>query len=246
VLSSQDLVDSVGRSFEGVLAGTRFQFVVVDVLRGFPTAPAGQPFLIVSEPVVLTRLQSIPDSSQGITQVWASGPDSPAAAIRKAGMHVNAVTSAVDLERRFTLNPQSLALGMHYTASVGGMALVVIGVGVGLYFAQRRRRYEFATLRALGTERRTMLAVMIGEQAAIVGFSLVVAFLLSGWLLRLMMPALGPSITRGFPAPLLATDWRAVAVFTVAVAAAAGVSLALAIRSTLGSSVTSVLRGEVE
>ena len=159
---------------------------------------------------------------------------------------MDAVTSAVGLERRYTLNPQSLALGMHYTAAVGGMVLVVIGVGVGLYFAQRRRRFEFATLRALGTERRTMLAVMIGEQAAIVGFSLVTAFLLSGWLLRLMMPALGPSIARGFPSPLLATDWRAVAVFTLAVVIAAGVSLALAIRATLGSSVTSVLRGEVE
>jgi hypothetical protein len=91
-----------------------------------------------------------------------------------------------------------------------------------------------------------MLAVMIGEQAAIVGFSLIAAFLLSGWLLRLMMPALAPSIARGFPSPLLVTDWRAVAVFTFAVLIAAGVSLALAIRATLSSSVTSVLRGEVE
>jgi predicted lysophospholipase L1 biosynthesis ABC-type transport system permease subunit len=126
------------------------------------------------------------------------------------------------------------------------MVLVVIGVGVGLYFAQRRRRFEFATLRALGTERRTMLWVMIGEQIAIVGFSLVAAFVLAIELLRLMMPALGPSISRGVPAPLLVTDWQAVAVFVVAVVAAAGVSLLFAIRATLGTSVTSVLRGEVE
>jgi FtsX-like permease family len=246
VLASSDVVSSVGRDFEGIVAGTRLPVHVVSVLRGFPAAPPGQPFLVVPEQVVLARLMSIPEATQGITQVWASGSDSPAAAIRQAGLHVNTVTSSVALERRFTLNPQSLALGMHYTAAVGGMVLVVIGVGVGLYFAQRRRRFEFATLRALGTERRTMLAVMIGEQAAIVGFSLIAAFLLSGWLLRLMMPALGPSIARGFPSPLLVTDWRAVAVFTIAVLIAAGVSLALAIRATLGSSVTSVLRGEVE
>jgi hypothetical protein len=246
VLASADVVDAVGRDFQGIIGGTRLEFHVAEIVRGFPATPAGQPFLVVPEPVVLTRLESIPDSSQGITQIWASGSDSPAAAIRHAGLHVDAVTSAVGLERRYTLNPQSLALGMHYTAAVGGMVLVVIGVGVGLYFAQRRRRFEFATLRALGTERRTMLAVMIGEQVAIVGFSLVTAFLLSGWLLRLMMPALGPSIARGFPSPLLATDWRAIALFTLAVVIAAGVSLALAIRATLGTSVTSVLRGEVE
>jgi hypothetical protein len=246
VLASSDVVSSVGRDFEGIVAGTRLPVHVVSVLRGFPGAPAGQAFLVVPEQVVLARLMSIPEATQGITQVWASGSDSPAAAIRQSGLHVNDVTSSVALERRFTLNPQSLALGMHYTAAVGGMVLVVIGVGVGLYFAQRRRRFEFATLRALGTERRTMLAVMIGEQAAIVGFSLIAAFLLSGWLLRLMMPALAPSIARGFPSPLLVTDWRAVAVFTLAVLIAAGVSLALAIRATLGSSVTSVLRGEVE
>jgi hypothetical protein len=45
---------------------------------------------------------------------------------------------------------------------------------------------------------------------------------------------------------VLVTDWFALGVFTVAVVAAACVSLALAIRATLVSSVTSVLRGEVE
>jgi ABC-type antimicrobial peptide transport system permease subunit len=152
----------------------------------------------------------------------------------------------VSVERQFTLNPQSLALGMHFTAAAGGMILVVIGVGVGLYFAQRRRRFEFATLRALGTERRTMMWVMIGEQIAIVGFSLIAAFVLAVELLRLMMPSLGPSISRGFPTPLLVTDWQAVALFTIAVVATAGISLAFAIRATFNTSVTGVLRGEVE
>jgi hypothetical protein len=246
ILASSDLVGAAGRDFQGVVSGTRLAFHVVDVLRGFPGTPAGQPFLIAPEPLVLARLESIPESSDGVTQVWASGPRNPAEAIRKAGLVVTAVASAQGLERRFTLSPQSLAVGMHFAAAAGGMVLVVIGVGVGLYFAQRRRRFEFAALRALGTEHRTMLAVMIGEQTAIVGFSLLGAFLLAAWLLRLMMPTLGPSINRGFPAPVLVTDWFALAVFVVAVVAAAGVSLALAIGATLGSSVTSVLRGEVE
>jgi predicted lysophospholipase L1 biosynthesis ABC-type transport system permease subunit len=224
----------------------RVNFHVVELLQGFPSAPGGLPFLVIPEQTVLSRLESIPEPSLGVQQVWASGSDSPAQAIRAAGLHVNQVTSAVSLERTFTLNPQSLALGMHFTAAAGGMILVVIGVGVGLYFAQRRRRFEFATLRALGTEHRTMLWVMIGEQIAIVGFSIVAALVLAAELLRLMMPSLGPSISRGFPAPLLVTDWQAIALFILAVAAAAGISLAFAIRSTLSTSVTSVLRGEVE
>lgn len=244
--ASPDLVQAVGRNFQGVMSGMRVNVHIVDVLRGFPAAPGGLPFLIVPEQTVLSRLESVPESSLGVQQVWASGSDSPAQAIRASGLHVDQVTSAVSVERQFTLNPQSLALGMHFAAAAGGMILVVIGVGVGLYFAQRRRRFEFATLRALGTERRTMLWVMIGEQVAIVGFSLIAAFVLAVELLRLMMPSLGPSISRGFPTPLLVTDWQAVALFTFAVVAAAGISLAFAIRATFNTSVTGVLRGEVE
>jgi ABC-type antimicrobial peptide transport system permease subunit len=123
---------------------------------------------------------------------------------------------------------------------------VVIGVAVGLYFGQRRRRFEFAALRALGTDRETMLAAMIIEQAAIVGVSLVTAFLLGSSLLRFMMPALGPSITKGFPPPVLVTDWGSLAVFAAAVLTAAAVAGLFSARTVLRASVTSVLRGEVE
>jgi predicted lysophospholipase L1 biosynthesis ABC-type transport system permease subunit len=224
----------------------RFSFHVADVVNAFPGVAAGQPFFVVPEPAILGRLQAVPGSSPGPTQVWATGGSDPVAAAHRAGLVVDSATTAATLERTFAINPQSLALGMHFTAAAGGMVLVVVGVAVGLYFIQRRRRYEFATLRAFGTDRRTLLRMMVGEQAAIVGFSLVTSFMLAWWLLELMMPILGPSITSAFPAPVLAMDWPAVALFALAITAAAAVSLALALKDTLATSVTSVLRGEVE
>ena len=55
--------------------------------------------------------------------------------------------------RRWRSCPQSLAVGMNFTAAAGGVGLVIIGVSASLYFAQRRRDYEFAALRAMGAER---------------------------------------------------------------------------------------------
>ena len=50
-LASPDLVQAVGRNFQGVLSGMRVNFHVVDVLQGFPSAPGGLPFLIVPEQI---------------------------------------------------------------------------------------------------------------------------------------------------------------------------------------------------
>lgn len=246
VFAGTDVVAGSGRTFEGTLEGSRFTFEVVAEPRGFPGVQVNQPFIVVPEPALFERLERVPEPSAGLTQVWATGPSNPSAAIRHAGLFVDQVQSAKELEGTFGLNSQSLAIGMHYTAAAGGMGLVVIGVAVGLYFGQRRRRFEFAALRALGTDRRTMLAAMIAEQAAIVGVSLVTAFLLGSWLLRFMMPALGPSITKGFPPPVLVTDWGSLAVFAAAVLTAAAVAVVFSARTVLRTSVTSVLRGEVE
>src|SRR5207244_12843751 len=133
---------------------------------------------------------------------------------------------------------QSLAVGMHFTAAAGGMVLVVIGVAVALYFGQRRRRFEFAALRALGTEPRDVVTTLTLEQAVVIGYSLAAAFVIAWALLRLMMPYLGPSISNAFPAPVLVTDWTAIATFAAAAVGAAAVALALAGPGVLRASVT--------
>jgi predicted lysophospholipase L1 biosynthesis ABC-type transport system permease subunit len=142
--------------------------------------------------------------------------------------------------------PQSLAVGMHFTAATGGMGLVIIGVAAGLYFAQRRREFEFAALRAMGVGGRQVTWVLLLEQAVLIGFAVVAGFALGLGILRLMMPYVGKSLGAAFPAPVLVVDWSALGAFGVAILGATTLGLVMALRALLRSSVTSVLRGEAE
>ena len=62
---------------------------------------------------------------------------------------------------------------MNFATAVGGLGLVVLGVAVGLYFAQRRREFEFASLRAMGTEPKQVTRVLLLEQGLMITFALV-------------------------------------------------------------------------
>ena len=62
---------------------------------------------------------------------------------------------------------------MNFAAAVAGVGLVIIGVAAGLYFTMRRRDYEFAALRAMGTGRRQIRPTLVLEQAGLLGFSVV-------------------------------------------------------------------------
>jgi hypothetical protein len=245
-LVSSDVPQAAGRSFQGQIAGTTLSFHVVGVPSGFPGTDPNQPFVVIPESALYATLERIPEPSDGMNEIWAMGTADPAAGLRRAGFPVGQMASAKAEEGILALDAQSLAVGMHYTAAAGGMALVVIGVGAGLYFGQRRRRFEFAALRALGTEPSQMVAALTFEEIVVIVFSLGAACLAAWFLLRLMMPYLGPSISNGFPRPVLVTDWTAMAVFGIGVAAAAGAGLALAARGLMRASVTSVLRGEAE
>lgn len=246
VLASSSVVSASGSTFDGLISGVQLRFTVVGTPSGFPSSPTNQPFVVLPEASLYEALLRVPEPSDGMNQVWAMGPDNPAPSIARAGITVDNVQSAARLEQAMSLNAQSLAIGMHFTASAGGMALVVIGVAASIFFGQRRRRFEFAALRALGTRRAQMIAALALEQAAMILIALGAAAALSYGLLRLMMPSLGPSITSTFPQPVLVFDWQALLAFAIAVGAAATISLVFSARALLAASVTSVLRGEVE
>ena len=89
---------------------------------------------------------------------------------------------------------------MNFAAAVAGVALVIIGVAAGLYFTMRRRDYEFAALRAMGTDRRQIRATLVLEQAGLLGFALVAGLAIGYWLLRLVMPYVGTSLGVSLPA----------------------------------------------
>ena len=174
------------------------------------------------------------------------GSGSPRVALRHAGVAVLGQERARAIEATLAQDPQSLALGMHFAAAVGGMSLVVVGLAVSLYFGQRRRQFEFAALRALGTEHRRLVAAMLGEQAFLVAFSLVGALGLGYWLLRLIVPYAAAELATAVPRGSLRLDWLAVGAFGVAVVAMVAVGFALGVRSLMSGSVPATLRGEAE
>jgi FtsX-like permease family protein len=245
-LVAPDVAQAVGNRFTTVVAGAEVQIHTVAVPKGFPGSTAGQSYLVVSQAPLMEILERVPEASDGLNEVWAMGPDDPTPAIRRAGLEPTQTNSALRFEASLAEDPQSLAVGMHFTAAAAGMVLVVVGVAVGVYFGQRRRRFEFAALRAMGTEPRQLVATLFTEEAVVVGFSLLMALALGYTLLRVMMPYLAPSVSAAFPPPLLVLDWTALGVFALAVVGMASAGLGLAARALLSMPVTSVLRGEAE
>jgi putative ABC transport system permease protein len=181
-----------------------------------------------------------------MNEVWASGEADPRPALRQAGFITGATRSAEPIVAALAQLPQSLAVGMNYATAAGGLGLVVLGVGVGLYFAQRRREFEFASLRAMGAEPGQIRRVLLLEQGVMIVFAIVVGLGLGYGVLRLVMPYVGRSIGSAFPEPVLVVDWTSLAIALVAIVAATAVGLTAALNALVRTSVTSVLRGEAE
>ena len=135
---------------------------------------------------------------------------------------------------------------MNFVAAAGGAGLVIIGVAAALYFAQRRRDYEFAALRAMGTASGQILRTLALEQVLLLGFAVV-----GGPRPRLPHAAADDALLRTEPRRVLsaagARDRLGVAgIALAAIVAATALGLALSARALLRSSVTGVLRGEAE
>ncbi|MBI4261512.1 MAG: ABC transporter permease [Actinobacteria bacterium] len=243
VALSRGLAAGLEDEFSFSVGGQVLEFRRVATLTGFPTL-LGE-FVVFPAPGLLERARRFPDATLTFSEVWAQGED-PSEELTAAGFLPGHSDNAARIVALLAQLPQSLAVGMHFAAATGGMGLVVVGVAVGLYFSQRRREFEFASLRAMGVDRRQVTAVLLVEQSVLVGFAVAAGFSLGLGILRLMMPYVGKSLGQSFPAPLLVVDWSALGLFGSAIVAATGLGLVLALRALLRSSVTTVLRGEAE
>ncbi len=229
--------------FEVTLGGQRLELRRVAIAEHFPSASGD--FVVVSAPALLEATVRIPERGLALGEVWAKGAD-PRPALRGAGFVVGSSSSTRPIVGYLSQLPQSLAVGMFFTAAVGGLGLVVIGVAVGLYFAQRRREFEFASLRALGTEPPQIRRTLALEQGLMVAFAVGAGGAIGYLILRIMMPYVGESLATPFPQPLLALDGVSLIAALVSIGLATAVALSFATRALLRASVTSVLRGEAE
>ena len=235
-----------GPNFVVTLGGQQMELDPVAQAIQFPSVIPNGPVVVVSAPALLERAAAVPEPGLVVNEVWAEGEQSPLPALRRAGFFPGGVQRTGPIEGFLAQLPQSLALGLNFVSAAGGAGLVIVGVAAALYFAQRRRDYEFAALRAMGTAPRQIVWALALEQLLLLGFAVAAGLGLGYALLRLVMPHVGPSISVAFPPPVFLMDWVSLAVAIAAIAAATALALALSARSLLRASVTGVLRGEAE
>jgi hypothetical protein len=244
VLVSREVLRSQGSEFEAVLGSQRLDFRVAATAEHFPSASGD--FMVLSTPALLSAAERVPEAGLSLNEVWTAGEDDPRPALEGSGFLLGATRAAGPIIGALAQLPQSLAVGMNYAAAAGGLGLVVIGVAVGLYFAQRRREFEFASLRAMGAEPGQISRVLLLEQGLMIVFAIAVGAGLGFGILWLVMPYVGRSIGSSFPEPVLVIDWLSMGIALAAIAAATAIGLIAALRALVRSSVTSVLRGEAE
>ena len=245
-LVSENIASQAGGPVDVGLAGQRLQVEPVAVAIQFPGVVPNAPFVVVSVQGLLERQFSIPEAGLTLNEVWANTPEDPSRALTGAGWVPGVVNATAPIEGLLAQLPQSLAVGMNFAAAVAGVGLVIVGVAAGLYFTMRRRDYEFAALRAMGTGRRQIRSTLVLEQAGLLGFALIAGLGIGYWLLRLVMPYVGTSLGVSYPPPVLVLDWPALGAAVIAIVIATGLALAAAMRTLMRSSVTGVLRGEAE
>ena len=232
--------------FEVGLAGQVIAIEPFATASQFPSLVPNAPFAIVSGRAILERQFAIPEAGLTLDEVWANTAQDPSGELERVGFIPGLVQATAPIEALLAQLPQSLAVGMNFTAALAGVGLVVIGVSAGLYFTMRRRDYEFAALRAMGTRSGQIRRTLILEQVGLLGFALGAGLAIGYLLLRLMMPYVGTSLGVPYPAPVLVIDWVALGAAVVAIVVATAFALSAAMRVLMRSSVTGVLRGEAE
>lgn len=246
VLVSPAIASADGPIFPATLGGQETQLEPVAQALQFPSMIPNAPFIVMSAPALLERAAAVPEPGLVLNEVWADGEDTPIPALEDTGFIPGAPARTAPIEGFLAQLPQSLALGMNFVSAAAGATLVVVGVAAALYFAQRRRDYEFAALRAMGTAPGQIVRTLALEQLLLLGFAVVAGLGLGYLLLRLLMPYVGPSISVAYPPPVFLMDWTSLGIALAVIAAATAVALALSVRSLLRASVTGVLRGEAE
>ena len=218
----------------------------VGTATSFPGIDPTTPFIVVSGPALFQLQGAVPGQGGRVTEVWAHGDTDPTLAIQQAGFPVVDLLSARAIEGRLAEAPQSLAVGLDAAAAIAGLGLVIAGVTATLYFAQRRRDFEFASLRAMGASPSTLRATIAREQSALIGVASIAGLLLGYVVVRLATAPLLRTVSTSFPAPVMVIDVPVLIVALIVIGVATTIAVVAATRALLRSSISAVLRGDPE
>jgi ABC-type antimicrobial peptide transport system permease subunit len=218
----------------------------VGTATSFPGIDPTTPFIVVSGPALFQLQGAVPGQGGRVTEVWAHGDTDPTLAIQQAGFPVVDLLSARAIEGRLAEAPQSLAVGLDAAAAIAGLGLVIAGVTATLYFAQRRRDFEFASLRAMGAGPSTLRGTIAREQSALIGVASIAGLLLGYVVVRLATAPLLKTVSTSFPAPVMVIDVPVLIVALIVIGVATTIAVVAATRALLRSSISAVLRGDPE
>ena len=218
----------------------------VGTATSFPGIDPTTPFIVVSGPALFQLQGAVPGQGGRVTEVWAHGDTDPTLAIQQAGFPVVDLLSARAIEGRLAEAPQSLAVGLDAAAAIAGLGLVIAGVTATLYFAQRRRDFEFASLRAMGAGPSTLRGAIAREQSALIGAASIAGLLLGYVVGRLATAPLLKTVSTSFPAPVMVIDVPVLIAALIVIGVATTIAVVAATRALLRSSISGVLRGDPE
>ena len=170
-LVSPGIASPGGPLFQVTLGGQELQLDPVVGALQFPSMIPNAPFIVLSGPALLERAAAVPEAGLVLNEVWAEGDRSPIPLLEAQGFFPGATARTAPIEGFLAQLPQSLALGMNFVSAAGGAGLVIVGVAAALYFAQRRRDYEFAALRAMGAPSSQIVRTLALEQVLLLGFA---------------------------------------------------------------------------
>ncbi len=115
-------------------------------------------------------------SALTVQQVWVAhgAADAVAAGLKKAGVRITRVQTAAAQAKLYDRQGPGLASTAFVADAVAAAILAAGGAALSLAIAGRRRRYEYAALRATGATRSTLYVGLLLEQLAVLVFGAVV------------------------------------------------------------------------
>lgn len=162
-------------------------------------------------------------------QVWVAdgAQNAIAAGLRKAGVHIIQKQSAADQASLYARQGPGLASTVFLADAIAAAVLAAAGAVMGLVSAGRRRRFEYAALRAAGATPRSLYAGLLLEQLAVLLFGAVagaVAGVVAALLTIRSVPEFvtqpsEPPLSYGLPATVLTAALLAAFVVLLVVAA---------------------------
>ena len=126
-LVSTNVASQVDDTFTVTLGSLQIELHQIAVATQFPSIIPNAPFLIVPTRALLERELAVPEPGITLDEVWAMGSTDPQPALIERGFIPGRnVQRAEPIEATLAQLPQSLAVGMNFTAAAGGVGLVII------------------------------------------------------------------------------------------------------------------------